>query len=277
MHRLPCDHVGGRYLLRVPLPTDRTVRMLVDTGGGFAITEQAATGLERVPNDQADGLERVRLPLDPPVLGSPDVAAVVPNAPAADGVLPAQWFAERIWTFDHGAGTLALHDCGDPPPAGIAIPLGFRSADGRRTGHFPRITVTVDDEPIDLLLDTGATATLTDRGLADLGEPRYRSSSFITAATITRWRRRHPDWPVIERPTTLAEIMIKVPAVTIAADSDHPGVDLGPVWFESRPDQSFHRWMSQWMDRQIDGALGNNAFARRTVALDYPSAVMWVR
>jgi hypothetical protein len=61
--------------------------------------------------------------------------------------------------------------------------------------------------------------------------------------------------------------MIEVPEIQIA------GFRVGPVWFTERPDPNFHQFMSQWMDRQVDGALGGNAFRFFRVTVDYPAAV----
>lgn len=43
--------------------------------------------------------------------------------------------------------------------------------------------------------------------------------------------------------------MIEVPTVLVA------GYSAGPL-FTRRPDKNFHEFMSQWMDRKVDGALG---------------------
>ena len=61
--------------------------------------------------------------------------------------------------------------------------------------------------------------------------------------------------------------MIEVPEVSIA------GFRVGPVWFTERPDPNFHQYMSQWMDRRVDGALGGNALRFFRVTVDYPVAV----
>jgi hypothetical protein len=40
-----------------------------------------------------------------------------------------------------------------------------------------------------------------------------------------------------------------------------------------RPDRSFHEFMSQWMDRRVDGALGGSVLGRFRVTLDYPAGL----
>lgn len=39
------------------------------------------------------------------------------------------------------------------------------------------------------------------------------------------------------------------------------------------PDKIFHEFMSQWMDRRVDGAIGGNAFATLKISVDYPNGV----
>lgn len=45
------------------------------------------------------------------------------------------------------------------------------------------------------------------------------------------------------------------------------------MWFTRRADQNFHRYMSQFMDKQIEGALGGSALHYFRVTVDYPRAV----
>jgi hypothetical protein len=129
--------------------------------------------------------------------------------------------------------------------------------------------VAIDGDSLDLLFDTGATITLSDSALAALGDrgPPARGTSFITQSVFTRWRQWHPDWRVIERADRVLDMpMILVPEVTIA------GHTVGPAWFTMRPDRNFHQYMSQWMDRRIDGALGGSVLRYFRVTLDYPGA-----
>ncbi|HSK75211.1 MAG TPA: hypothetical protein VLQ45_02040, partial [Thermoanaerobaculia bacterium] len=152
------------------------------------------------------------------------------------------------------------------------VALGFQTGpNGKRTSHFPRIPVKIDGETLDLLFDTGATTTLTPEALAALGDgrPASRAASFITASVFARWRERHPAWKVVEKADamTKGEAMIEVPAVEIG------GYTVGPVWFTRRADRNFHEYMSQWMDRRIEGALGGSALQYLRVTVDYPGAV----
>lgn len=61
--------------------------------------------------------------------------------------------------------------------------------------------------------------------------------------------------------------MIEVPEISVA------GYTVGPVWFTRRPDKNFHEYMSQWMDKRVEGALGGNALYHFRITIDYPRAV----
>jgi hypothetical protein len=187
-----------------------------------------------------------------------------------DGMLGAPWFADRTWELDYAKGTLRLLPKGALPDvdAKHRVKLGFQSENGAHTTHFPRITVRVDGEPLELLLDTGAMTTVRPEAIAKVGEdrPAGLAASFIVRSVLRKWREQHPDWLVVEGAETPGKAaMIRVPAVELA------GHTVGPVWFTERLDPNFHEWMSQWMDQRIDGALGGNAFRGLRVTLDYPS------
>lgn len=240
--------------------------MNADTGGGYHVDPAVVSSLPTGPDPDFPEIVGVRLPLDPPMPeGHPVTAGLQKPNTGTDAVVGAWWFTQHVWAFDHRAGQLQLldgeHDPGD-------IPLAFaRDADRAPASPYPRIQATIDSETIDLLLDTGATTTLTDGGLVMFGEPRHQAISFITDGIMRSWRDRHPDWMFVEGQSAAGYPMIKVPDVRVGP------VDLGPVWFEGRRDHDFHDYMSQWMDRRIDGALGGNAFIGHRLVIDYSNAV----
>jgi hypothetical protein len=84
-----------------------------------------------------------------------------------------------------------------------------------------------------------------------------------------RWRAKHPGWRVIANAdrSVAGMPMIEVPSMSIG------GHRVGPVWFTVRPDRNFHQFMSQWMDRRIDGAIGGSALRYLRITLDYPNAI----
>ncbi len=196
-----------------------------------------------------------------------------------DGFLGRTWFADRVWRLDYLGHTLAL--VGDGMAAASAtgartrdphgVRLGFQVDSAcQRTTQFPRIRVEIDGDSLDLLFDTGATVTLTDAAWAALrgdGEPQERGTSFIAQNVFERWRQRHPDWRVVEHADRVLDMpMILVPEIHVG------GYAVGPAWFTMRPDKNFHQFMSQWMDRRVEGALGGSVLRSFRVTLDYPGA-----
>ncbi len=111
-----------------------------------------------------------------------------------------------------------------------------------------------------MLLDTGATAKLTESSSTAWGLPSGSlvGISYIVHSTFELWRTRNPSWRVIEHGETVtghAVPMMEVAKVEIA------GIVLGPLWFAQRTDDTFRIWMSQMTDQQIEGAIGARRFA----------------
>ncbi len=260
------------------------VLLYTDTGGGLFFSTSAAERLGlSVSPIEADGenIDSILLPpfawdawIPPPdVLGGrmpvrPDAGK---DAFGADGMLGQGWFKGRVWTFDYGEGQLMMRAAGDLPKheAIHGTPLFFaKNASGERGANYPRISVKIDGEVIDLLFDTGATVTLSAAAQATLadGRPATRATSFISKSTFDKWAEKHPDWRKLEGADASAngEAMIEVPAIEVG------GFSVGPVWFTRRADKNFHEQMSQWMDKKIDGALGGSALKYFRVHVDYP-------
>jgi hypothetical protein len=155
------------------------------------------------------------------------------------------------------------------------LPLAFQQdSNGARSANFPRIQVTIDGESLDMLLDTGATATLTEQSSAVLGlSPGSRiAASYITGSIFKRWTSRHPDWRVVANGDALGKgsfPMIEVPRISVA------GQEVGPVWFTAREDDDFHAVMAQILDKSAEGALGGSALRYFRVTIDYPGAVAY--
>ncbi len=188
------------------------------------------------------------------------------------GFLGRLWFAHRVWTLDYLAGKLELRRAGDLPRAAPwqRVALGFQTdSTGHRTTYFPRITVTIAGDTLDLLFDTGATTVLSDSAHSLLHDrrPARRAGSFISGEVFDRWRASHAGWRVIPHATSFGADLIEVPTVTVAGQS------VGPVWFERRAPGVFEQGMSRWMDKVIVGALGGNALGYFRVTVDYPGAV----
>jgi hypothetical protein len=284
-HALRVDYRADRWFVEATTVDGRPMRFFTDTGGGFLVHEDSAARLGLAVRTVGEGDESGRVapfPVFAPgdALPAPLLETelyVVARTPQTDdfgdGMLGQEWFGGRVWTFDYPARTLAWRDSAEglrfDPASTVA--LGFPvGEDGSRSTNFPSIDAEIDGETLPFLFDTGATLTLTDAAWQALGGggAKVRATSFVVASVFDRWRASHPDWRVVEdaEDNRGAAPIIEVPAVTIA------GFTVGPVWFTRRPDAAFHEYMSQWMDRRVEGALGGNAFRWFRIVVDYPGA-----
>ncbi len=293
---LPARFEANRVFV-VPKTNDgREIRFFTDSGGGLFITQDAVERLHLVTQSAASDTpddknakptlmatlpafkHDVSIPL--PAQGDGKIA-VMPTASASkiphdfDGMLGQAWFGDRVWTWDYPAGTLRIESANwKPNPATPHVPLGFPTEDNARADNFARMAITVDGKTFDVLLDTGATTTLTDDALKAVGDklPAIRATSFIVDSIFKDWHARHPDWRVIEQAEQRTKAgMIEVPEVEIA------GSRVGPVWFTWRPDKNFHEYMSGMMDGTVEGAIGGDAFSHFVMTVDYPNAVAYFR
>lgn len=191
--------------------------------------------------------------------------------PDIDGMLGQSWFAGRVWRIDYirKEMTAVPHNMAPDTDAEHSVAMGFRTdSTGRRLSNYPSISITVAGKTYPVLLDTGATFWLSEKGRSVLGAPRVRGGSYIIASVFRKWQEEHPNWRVIEGGGMYGggTEMIRVPSVTIAGHS------VGPVWFSKRPDKNFRQTMAQYMDRPVDGAAGGSLFQYFRVTLDYPNA-----
>ncbi|MBB5208657.1 hypothetical protein [Chiayiivirga flava] len=286
---LPATLESGRFFV-APVTADGRgpLKLFTDTGGGYFLGEAGARALG-IEFDEGAAPD----PDAPPVLVRwpvwsrnawipvsrangdtvPLQRGALPAAAAhlANGMLGAPWFGGRCWEFDYVAGTLRLLPDGALPRVDAAhrINLGFLKNDaGQHASHFPRITVRVGEEELDLLFDTGASTRVEPAALGVIadGQPAERATSFLIDSIAQRWRKAHPDWRYVEAAETGTGLaMLEVPQMVFA------GHTVGPVWFTLRPDANFRTWMAQWMDKPLDGALGGNALAGLRVTVDYAS------
>jgi hypothetical protein len=287
---LPVRYDQDRFFVTPMSKTGQPLNLFTDTGGGLFLNEAAVKRLAIPKEGAGEGTARVEfvhLPAFqaeasvPPPLGNSGQVFIMPERAARhaptdgiDGLLGQAWFSGRVWTFDYPGRRLLWRPAGDVPAveASHRVSLGFKKdKDGKREADFPRIAATIDGQQLDLLFDTGATVTLSPKALEKLADkgPAARATSFITTTIFDRWRQKHPDWRVIEEADlgVMGQPMIEVPSITVA------GYTVGPVWFTRRPDENFHEFMSQWMDKQVEGALGGSALKFFRVTVDYPNAV----
>ncbi len=285
--KIPVDYSADRFIVQ-PVTTDGNVlRLIADTGGGLFIFDSAVKRLGLSPREVSGKGEKsteVKLPQFKPEASIPSpefndgwMPVFPEQGPSLDnenlsGMVGQAWFAGHVWTFDYPGHSLWLWPNNKSPERknGHELSLGFPTdSSGQRGANFPRIQATINGQTEELLFDTGATTNLSPRLLQALNDhgPKTRATSFITHSTLTRWHQAHPEWKMIrDESAKLDKVMIQVPNITVA------GYTVGPVWFTERPDKNFHEWMSQWMDKEIDGALGGDALKFFKITLDYPNA-----
>lgn len=198
-----------------------------------------------------------------------------------DGQLGAGYLAGRTWTFDYPAHRLTFEgDAWQPDARAHRTPLGFpHDTDGTPSSGFARITIHVDGQPLDMLLDTGASSYPTPAAARISGTPTVQGegvTSYITTGMLERWHKAHPAWRVVEDADEKVAArpfkrIIEVPEVEIA------GWSVGPVWFTEQPDKAFHAYMAQWMDKPTEGAVGGNVFRHFVMTIDYPHEAAYFR
>ncbi len=188
------------------------------------------------------------------------------------GILGHHWFADRVWTLDYPAKKLSLRAVNGIPTVSTEhrVRLGFRLGPrGERVSNLPRMSIKVAGESIDLLLNTGATAVLSEaatKALAD-GKAATRAVSFITDTRLAAWQKKH-GWRVIEKAEQGGTgTMIEVPKVLIG------GYEVGPVWFTSRPARLYKDQISRRLDAPVEGAIGGNLLKSFRLTLDFPNAM----
>lgn len=204
----------------------------------------------------------------PPPLNSPcGKTLMVQSGPyqGGDGQLGAGYLPGRVWTFDYPAHRLMVQaPSWKPGPSTHATKLGLASG-------FARIAIRVAGDPIQMLLDTGATAHPTPAGEKATHTPTvngYGVTSYIDQSVFVRWHKAHPTWQVVQDgDNRYGPKLIRVPKVVVA------GWSLGPVWFTVQ--SRIAAYMSQYTDRPIKGALGGNVFQHFVMTVDYPRSTAY--
>lgn len=282
---LPSRYEEQRFFVEPILANGKKLNLFTDTGGGLFIYKSSAKNLDLISSEG-----KTTSPIDfpkfkesssiPKPLGSKGKIYILAPKEGQklhsnyDGMLGQHWFADRIWTFDYLNQKLILWN---KTPSIIEkkskhrVKLAFKTnIFGKRTLSFPRIKIEVDGEEIDVLFDTGATTFLTKEALEELKDERAatRATSFITNVMFEKWRKKNPKWRIIKKAeSTTGEAMIEVPNLKIA------GYEVGPVWFTRRANKNFHEFMSKFMDKKIEGAIGGNALHHFRITVDYPKAL----
>ena len=296
---LPTVYEVGHFYATPQLHDGRRLRLLVDTGGtggsgwwvidpiaaerlGFRVSkcawgDSSFDVIKTVEYRPGKGLPpSPQTPCDSSTLLVKGVATQLDHA---DGMLGAGYLPGHIWTFDYPQKQLWLEPPSWRADAGMhQVKLGFmRNAAGNKGSGMARIQIMVDGQPLDMLLDTGATAKPTAAGIeATRIETKHGIGviSYITSGVMDRWHRDHPNWRMVRDGDNIfgahaATRLIEVPRLTIA------GWQVGPVWFTERSDATFHNYMSAYMDQPIEGVVGANVFEHFVMTVNYPADRAW--
>jgi predicted aspartyl protease len=295
---VPTVYEAGHFFATPTTKDGHSLRILIDTGAGgsnFWITRAAADRLQLKPSvcpkepwEAQSKATFVTRPEYAPRAGIPAAAShcgdilVVNTGSAignADGLAGGTYLATHAWTFDYPARQLRVEDdAWQPANDAHAFDLGMqRNPEGALTTAYPRVTIRVAGEDVDVLLDTGATAQPTKAGVAAMKTPTMNGlgvASYITSTLMNRWHADHPEWPLIGAADDLgagkAVRAIQVPMVEIA------GWSVGPVWFTERADSNFESFMSEYTDSAVHGAVGANVLDAFVMTLDYRKAKAWL-
>jgi hypothetical protein len=291
---IPTRYFGDRFYAVPVTQNNVTLVLFTDSAGGLFlntdVVEKLGLATETLKNTEGGrDLTLVSLPSFKPTasiplpLGSPYDSRVfvrprrqdIPpfTSEPRDGMLGQQWFAGRVWTFDYPGKALLWRAPNDLPAHDKAheVQLWFKSNTfGKRANNFARIQIEVDGEPVDFVLDTGATNILSDEVLKQIGDGQAaeRATSFLVQSVYDKWHAKHPEWRVLEKIKTLTgSSMIEVPHVKIG------GFTVGPVWFTVQPDVGFQGVMGSLTDKRVSGALGGSALHYFRMTVDWPNGL----
>lgn len=294
-HRVPTRYEAGHFYALGSVVSGGTLRLLVDSGGaggsGWYVIDPAAvrrlklkstdcsvngTSFEVVPTISFVSGKAWPKSVPTPCGSTALVGNGIGEETGVDGVIGAGYMPRHVWTFDYPARQLWLEPLDWTPSAGSHRTKldHLRNRTGGWGTGFARIRVRVAGDPVDLLLDTGATARPTPAGEAASHVTTANGlgvTSYITRSVLERWHRQHPDWRVVTDGDDLVgnARLIEVPSLQVA------GWEIGPVWFTERPDANFHDGISQYTDKTVEGSAGANIFSHFVMTLDYPRGAAW--
>jgi hypothetical protein len=288
---IPTTFESGHFYAVPELANGKKMRLLLDTGGGTLPTlwvnqaQADSLGLKADHTCEGDGrIYQVASPIFAVNQRLPELSAfcrgviILPNenASSPSGQIVPMYFAGGVWTFDYSKRQVVLRGHGwHPPKDAHKTLLGLKRLPSGINGGWPRIIIRVDGEELNMLLDTGATSKPTAQALKE--DPRSTTDgmgvgSYIDESTMARWRRKHPEWKVVDNGDALIpgfSRIIRVPHVEVV------GWDVGPVWFIERPDSAFHTMMASLMDEPPEGSVGANVFEHFRMTIDYKKKAAW--
>lgn len=284
---IPTSYEAGRFFATQEIGGANTVRLLVDTAGPsifglYGMSDKAATRLN-LSASPCKALGATLMAVKPfhsnlelPVAkGTPcnSVAFVDSRFDATnlDGCLGAQYLMHFIWTFDYSKKQLWHEPDSWKPSSGMhaTIMSLLKNERGEIVGGEPRITIWVEDEPIDMALVTGApTFTIKFQGNT---QPSYSGSSYLAKSFVDQLLHDHPDCCSVVI-NDHQNRMIEVQKIKVA------GWLIGPVWFAEVPDAYFSHSSSglgRVVDKPVHGAAGPNIFGHFSMTLDYRKENAW--
>ncbi len=252
-----------------PSGRSRTGICWLDTGGGQLVLRRdfaRELGLRESGKAVTENGERL-VPVDPPHVMASDVR--VPLAPSdvmmldsdrmtsgveADVMFPVRLLRDHAVTFDYPAHRFGI-DVDPPQGTPLAVEIAPRSG-------FARVPVTIGDQRLYVLLDSGASCTM------------------LSQAVIGDLRAKHPGWRIVRGAYDDAN-MLGGSFEANAQELFLPALQLGGTTVEnvatvSRPEGTFERWMSSLTTGPIVGALAGNVLRRFNVTLDYPNAKLFL-
>lgn len=254
---IPVELRGGRFFAAPRVADGRLFACWLDTDGAGFVFDNAVDAFHLAVRN-VDGKRRASLPAFgspaiPPLSTTSDLAVFEreahdrsdPILQGFDAQLGVSWFQGRTWRFDwpHArctmlGSTLAASDAN--------VPLEIENG-------YTRIPVIVDGERLAMSFDTAASFAT---------EPHVAvATSFIPQALLDRWHKTHGDWAVTRNVGVEPGMdRITVPEMRIGS------VTLRNVTCTTRPGDDVFGGPG------LSGKLGANAFAERTVILDYRSS-----
>jgi hypothetical protein len=190
-----------------------------------------------------------------------------------DGFVGAGWYASKVWRLDYIKGEVAYSTKLTNIPKTNAIPLGFKVESGKRITHQPSMSIEIDGKVHRMLFDTGATVWHSETAKKELGlkGSPFCAASFIRRSVFDDLQKKHPEWKVIKAGDKFSggSDLIEVPAIKVGQET------VGPIWFAARKEAIYEWYSKEFMDQNIDGAIGGNVFKHFVITIDYPKAMLY--
>nr|WP_321412210.1 hypothetical protein [uncultured Allomuricauda sp.] len=293
---------SARFFLKLPLLENDTVLAYCDTGGGFSMILPKVTEREHLAMHVRTGLLKGVMPFDyvlfddivtdstlprpypmrnfiirspfapvkksflmiPPMDG--ELKMVSEKMPQMDAFLGQGFFMGKSWTIDYlnqkiwTNTPLETSDSSNPDVQKIGLK---KNEHGSIIFGHPSMQISVDDESIDVLFDTGASFVLSDNGKKVLDtQVGTMAGSFIASSIFDEWKNKHPDWKIYPG-SDLDRDIIEVPLVRVGSH------EVGPVLFARRKDEVWSESMIYSMDKVVKGASGGSLLKNFKVTIDY--------